>query len=146
MCASIEMPFTHFDAQNIWCYKNPFTMQYTCSTNIHIFFKSLRNIHVGLVQMLRILKTYGYCRKVLYGYWSLFVTVLHNNVDIKKWNKECCLWFFSLSLRPSPLDSMAVSITTWATVTLQLIPPTCLSSSTCPRGMAIQTGDIRCRG
>lgn len=53
---------------------------------------------------------------------------------------------FSLSLRPSPLDSMAVSITTWATVTPQLIPPTCLSSSTCPRGMGIQTGDTRCRG
>lgn len=53
---------------------------------------------------------------------------------------------FSLSLRPSLPDSMVVSITTWATVTLQLIPPTCLSSSTCPRGMAIQTGDTRCRG
>lgn len=53
---------------------------------------------------------------------------------------------FSLSLRPSPLDSMAVSITTWATVTPQLIPPTCLSNSTCPRGMGIQTGDTRCRG
>lgn len=54
--------------------------------------------------------------------------------------------FCSLSLLASPLASTGVSIITWATVTQQPTPPTCLNSSTCPRATAIPMVDTRCRG